>query len=112
MCNSFTFTTMFLPPSVRVSANTTLQRSYFTSELFVSAARADVDGLLSSFEHLAEEEPEPYAVFKRVWIKEGWNYSNLLIWEDTARVEYIHTMFRLFSGEQISWLFTQGFSTS
>lgn len=98
---------MSLLPSVRVSTSATLQRPYFTSELFVSAARADVDGLLSSFEHLAEEEPEPYAIFKSVWMKEGWNYSHLLIWEDTARAEYIHTMFRLFLGERTSYLSSQ-----
>jgi hypothetical protein len=91
---------MSIIPSVQVSTSATLQRSYFTSKLFVTSARADIEGLLSSFEHLAEEAPEPFAVFKRLWIKGGWNYAHLLVWEDTSRNEYFNTMFRLFLGKE------------
>jgi hypothetical protein len=89
---------MSIIPSVKVSTSATLQRSYFTSELFVTSARADIESLLSTFEHLAEDEPEPFAVFKRVWAKEGWSYAHLFVWEDASRDEYFHTMFRLFLG--------------
>ena len=89
---------MSLRPSVKVSTTETLQRSYFASELFVKAARTDIENLLSTFEHLAEDEMEPYTIFKRTWIKEGWNYAHLFVWEDTAREEYMQTMFRLLLG--------------
>jgi len=95
---------MSVIPSVKASTNATLQRSYFTSELFVRAAQADIEGLLSTFEHLAEDEPEPFTVFKRVWVKEGWNCAYFLVWEDTSREEYIHTILRLFAGNGPSCL--------
>ncbi|KAG8810972.1 hypothetical protein FRC17_002683, partial [Serendipita sp. 399] len=83
-------------PSVKVSTRPTLQRTYFTSELFVNAARSDIDNLLSTFDLHVEGESQPYAEFKRVWVKEGWNLAYLYIMEDTARDEYFRTMFRLF----------------
>lgn len=97
MCNSFhLYHYMSLLPSVKVLTSAALQHSYFTSELFVSAARADIESLLSTFEHLAEDESEPYTVFKRIWIKEGWNHAHLFVWDDGAREQYMQTMFRLF----------------
>lgn len=90
---------MALIPSVKVTTGATLQRSYFTSELFVTAAREDVERLLSTFDHLVEDEVTPFTIFKQAWIKEGWNYAHLYIWEATARREYFLTMFRIFLGE-------------
>jgi hypothetical protein len=90
---------MALIPSVKVTAGATLQRSYFTSELFVNAAREDIQRLLSTFDHLVEDEPKPFTIFKQAWIKESWNYIHLYIWEATAREEYLLTMFRLLLGE-------------
>lgn len=92
-------TAMSLIPSVKATSGSTLHRSYFTSELFVTAAREDIATLLSTFDHLVEDEPEPFTIFKQVWLKEGWEYVHLYILEPSARDEYLKTMFRLFVGE-------------
>jgi hypothetical protein len=89
---------MSLIPSVKVTNGATLQRSYFTSDLFVNEARTDIDSLLSEFDHLAEGEAEPFVIFKQLWTKSGWNLSHLVIWENTARDQYLRTLFRLFIG--------------
>jgi hypothetical protein len=96
---------MELIPSVKVTTGATLQRSYFTSELFITAAREDIENLLTSFDHLVEDEPEPFTIFKKVWVKEGWNYVHLYIWEATAREEYFLTMLRLFIGGWLRFAF-------
>ncbi|KAG8820573.1 hypothetical protein FRB91_000267 [Serendipita sp. 411] len=85
-----------LIPSVRLNVRPTLQKSYFTSELFVNAARSDIDNLLSTFDLHVEGQPQPYAEFKHVWVKEGWSLVHLYIWDDSARDEYFRTLFRLF----------------
>lgn len=89
---------MSLIPSVKLGSVPTLQRSYFTSQLFVNAARSDVETLLSKFDYAVEDEPQPFAIFKRIWVTEGWNHAHLFIWEDAARDEYLKTIFRLFIG--------------
>ncbi|PVG03225.1 hypothetical protein CPB86DRAFT_804216 [Serendipita vermifera] len=87
---------MSLIPSVKVTNGATLQRSYFTSDLFVNDARTDIDSLLCEFDHLAEGETEPFVIFKQLWVKRGWNLAHLIIWEDSARDQYFRTLFRLF----------------
>ncbi|CAG8744090.1 5710_t:CDS:2, partial [Acaulospora colombiana] len=63
---------------IKVTNGITLQRSYFTSDLFVNEARADVDSLLCEFDHLAEGEAEPFVIFKQLWVKLGWNLAHLI----------------------------------
>jgi hypothetical protein len=95
---------MSIIPSVKVGSLPTLQRSYFTSQLFVNAARSDVETLLRKFDYAAEDQPQPFAIFKDVWKSEGWNQAHLFIWEDAARDEYLKTMFRLFLGSFLLFL--------
>ncbi|CCA67694.1 hypothetical protein PIIN_01521 [Serendipita indica DSM 11827] len=83
-------------PSVTPNARSTLQREYFTSELFVNPARSDIEDLLASFEEAVEQPLKPFDIFKTVWSQEGWKFTCLYIWEDTARDQYLQTMLRLF----------------
>jgi hypothetical protein len=76
-----------------------LQPPFFTTSLFVDPFRADIERLIDLFvrEH-ADHPARPFALFKRLWEEQGWNYMHLKIFDARTRHTYLAVACRLFIG--------------
>ncbi|KAH8835906.1 hypothetical protein DL96DRAFT_1490076 [Flagelloscypha sp. PMI_526] len=85
-------------PSKSSRSDYVLQPSYFSSGIYVSAAREDFLSLLSQF-HAKWTGPDsgcPFAAFKEVWTSQGWPWLSLQAIDDRAREAFFNSMFRIF----------------
>lgn len=84
----------------------TLTPPYYTSELFVTAARTDIGALLTAFnEQFGDPDnapPYPFTLFKSLWSEKDWNWIHFVCEEPRSRIDFLKTMFRLFIGESAS----------
>jgi len=94
--------------SMRVAPSTSasrgepvLQPTYFTSSVYVSAARDDITTLIHGFhaKHYASPGAEPFATFKTIWLSQGWKWIHFLVFDDRARFSCLNTTMRLFLGK-------------
>ncbi|EIN14051.1 hypothetical protein PUNSTDRAFT_56854 [Punctularia strigosozonata HHB-11173 SS5] len=91
---------MALAPATTASrGEIALQPSYFTSSLYVHAIREDIERLVRLFSarYLSSPGLGPFALFKQLWVEEGWCWLHLKVLEYRARDTFLATTLRLFS---------------
>lgn len=91
-----------IPAFVSRTTPECLQPAYFTSTLFVEAARRDVTDLLERFSTALDvDAPErpAFGIFKDVWRAQGWPLAHLLVTEAPTRDAYLRTILRSFLGQ-------------
>ena len=80
-----------------------IQPAYFTSALFVNALREDIDVLITTYAQTyvftGTSLPNPYASFKDLWRRQGWQWLHLKVLETRSRVTFLNTVIRLFLGK-------------
>lgn len=82
-----------------------IQPAYFTSNLFVDSLREDILQLILSYNeayYAAQQSSamplKPFALFKDIWQRLGWNLLHLKVLESRARDTFVNVVFRLFLG--------------
>ncbi|KAF7796393.1 hypothetical protein EIP86_007570 [Pleurotus ostreatoroseus] len=77
----------------------TLQPAYFTSSLFVDPLREDISHLVRLFaeKYLTGDQKQPFALFKKIWIEQGWSWFHLKVFDARAREKFVTVTLRLFA---------------
>ncbi|KAI5124151.1 hypothetical protein M0805_000961 [Coniferiporia weirii] len=99
------------PSSAASRGDATIQPAYFTSSLFVDALRTDLQELVrvysEDYYRLTDSDGTrlsapagtlrgPFALFKDVWIRQGWQWLHLKVFEPRARGTFVNVVLRLF----------------
>ncbi|KAH8119947.1 hypothetical protein DFH11DRAFT_1557421 [Phellopilus nigrolimitatus] len=96
------------PSSAAPRGDATVQPAYFTSSLFVDALRVDVRELARVFTEdysnaatnartaIGTVPLKPFALFKAAWIRLGWQWLHLKVFEPRARETFVNVVLRLF----------------
>ncbi|KAF5385468.1 hypothetical protein D9757_005420 [Collybiopsis confluens] len=74
-----------------------LQPSFFTSSLYVNPLREDIRSLIHAYHEAYAKSPEkPFALFKAVWLAQGWQWLHFRVFDDRSREAFIKVSLRLF----------------
>lgn len=77
-----------------------LQPNYFSSSIFVKAFRDDITSLIHTYHetYAKDQSPEPFSLFKQLWVSLGWKLVHLKITENRARDAFLEAVCRMFLG--------------
>ncbi|THH13366.1 hypothetical protein EW146_g6837 [Bondarzewia mesenterica] len=73
-----------------------LQPSFFTSSLFVTPFRADLQRLTHLYVSQYAQSSQPFALFKQIWAEQGWTWIHLKVFDDRTREAFLRVACRLF----------------
>lgn len=97
---------MSVAPSSGGRGQIVVQPAYFTSSVFVDAARADVTSLIQRYvEQYENMHPSrPFTLFKEIWVSLGWIWIHFKIFDARSRETFLRVMMRIFTGGiSVSW---------
>ncbi|KAF8167743.1 hypothetical protein B0H34DRAFT_792438 [Crassisporium funariophilum] len=75
-----------------------LQPNYFTSSVYVKALRDDISMLQLRYHEAFSQQTSdtPFALFKTVWLSQGWNWLHLKVFDHRTRQTFLDVTLRLF----------------